>query len=326
MNFKHFVKIEKAYEEDGSYYVQGVASGTLEDRDGERVNKSILESFVQKLPLPLTHNHPKNGDIDGEIGDVIEATIMDNANSDMFVKAKLDMEHPLSSLLVKQINKGKKIGFSIEGKRPMVKSVYSDKLGRNVNEYVSCEPVGISVTTQPSYIPSFVEVLAKSVAHQDNEIIESLNITQNNMDTKEAETVETTETETTVTTKVDVETVETQPSKALEEVKTEETKTEEVKEEVKVEKSASEADVKELNAKVDEVMTLLKSVVESQDKLMKSTETVDELKKSVETQSELVKSLPMARKSFIAKTAEVKPAAKTPENFKEALLQTPILN
>jgi len=57
--FKYFLKIEKAYQDGGEWYVQGIASGTKEDRDRQRMTKGVLQAFVDALPLPLTDSHPR---------------------------------------------------------------------------------------------------------------------------------------------------------------------------------------------------------------------------------------------------------------------------
>lgn len=35
-NNKYYIKINKSYEEEGEWYLEGIATGTLEDRDGQR--------------------------------------------------------------------------------------------------------------------------------------------------------------------------------------------------------------------------------------------------------------------------------------------------
>jgi hypothetical protein len=160
--FKYFIKLQKAYQQDGQYYVQGIASGILEDRDDERMSEGVLEAFVNSLPMPLTDAHPERGPILGDIGEVIYAEITDDENKSLFIKARLDMDHPAVPYLIKQLEKGKKFAFSIEGTNPVAKTVWSDRLNKMITEYIEVIPKAISITSEPSYIGSFLEMVTKS--------------------------------------------------------------------------------------------------------------------------------------------------------------------
>lgn len=330
MNNKYFVKIEKAYEESGKYYVQGVATGTLEDRDKQRMSKEVVDAFARALPLPLTNSHPRSGDISGELGQVIEAIPLNNESYDLFIKGELDYDHPDVPYLIKQIQKGKKFAFSIEGIKPVARKVWSEKLGQMIDEFVSVIPTGISITSQPSYIPSFMEVVTK--AYKDT----NLNITDTQMDeVKQDETkpVETTEAETiteVVETEVKAPEAETPTEVKAEEVATEtvETPVEEAKAEEAVEKSegsnVTTTMFKSLESKVDSIVSVLEKMTSNFETIEKSVSEFSKIEKSVEEAKELVKSLPMAKRSLVAKATEEVPAP-APTNFKEALLQAPII-
>lgn len=170
-DFKYFVRLEKAYEEKGEWYVQGIASGTMIDVEGEQVSKEALQQFVDGLPLPLTDDHAK-GNILAEVGEVVEASITDD--NSLFIKARLDKENPSVPYLVKKIGDGKKFAFSVQGAVRKVKTVFNEKLKKFVREYVDVIPEAISITTRPAYMASFLEVLAKSCekAQKDNLIQE----------------------------------------------------------------------------------------------------------------------------------------------------------
>lgn len=190
--FKFYIKLEKAYQENGDYYVQGVASGLLEDRDDERMGPGVLKAFFNKIKtegLPLTDAHPEKGPIMGQVGTVIDAQLMNDANNSLFIKAKLDKDNPAVPYLIKQIQKGKKFAFSIEGIDPVRKTVWSQKLKQNIIEYESVSPTAISITTLPSYIPSFLEVVSKSY---QNKIKNNL-VNLTNMKDKKTETAKATE-------------------------------------------------------------------------------------------------------------------------------------
>ena len=158
-DFKYFVQIEKAFEEKGDWFVQGIASGTLEDADDGKMNKSALERFVEGLPLPLTDNHNK-GEVLAELGEVVEAKLLEDDS--LFIKAKLDKENPSVPYLVKKVSEGKKYAFSIEGLLKKAKTTYSERIGKFVTEYLDIIPEAISITTRPAYQASFLEVITKS--------------------------------------------------------------------------------------------------------------------------------------------------------------------
>lgn len=167
---KYFIDIQKAYTDaDGNAIIQGVASGTLEDKDGERVSLNVLEKFAEHInsySLPLTNGHQRGGAIDDDLGELNFAEVLYNHPTknvhSLFVKGELDMDNPNSQYLVKAVKKGKHFAFSINGVDPLVKSVYSEKLDRMISEFVDVVPREVTVTTKPSYTPSFLEVLTKS--------------------------------------------------------------------------------------------------------------------------------------------------------------------
>ncbi len=171
-DFKYFVKIEKAFEEQNEWYVQGVASGTLEDKDDERVSKDALVAFVSSInqgvadgkPMKLTDSHPRAGAVLGDLGDLVYAELLPDENSSLFIKARLDKDNPATQFMVRKIQKGKRYSFSIEGKCPNdgAATVWSDRLKKFITEYVKIVPKAISITTEPSYLPSFLEVVSKS--------------------------------------------------------------------------------------------------------------------------------------------------------------------
>lgn len=232
---KFFIKIQKAYQDNGNWFVQGVASGTAIDRDEEKMSKGVLEKFARSMPLPLTDNHPQDGGVLGELGKVINAEVLDDDMNSLFVKAQLDMDHPAVPYMVKQIQKGKKYAFSVEGLKPMTQQVWSESLKKMITEYVDVVPKAISITTEPSYTPSFMEVVAKSIKYNlsKNTTMEDKDV---KTETKEVE-VEEVKTETPV---VEVESKEEVKADVAETPKVEEAET---KEEVKTETQTEQPDV-----------------------------------------------------------------------------------
>lgn len=164
-NFKYLIKIEKNYKEGADFYVEGIASGLELDAYGTKMSLEALNDFVNALPLPLTNNH-NNGDVTEEMGQVVEAWIENNS---LYIKAKLDMDNPNCQFLVKQLEKGKKYAFSIEA---YVKDGHEEtEDGEPIYVYDKVEPIAISVTTQPAYTSSFLEVMSRSL---DKEILDKI--------------------------------------------------------------------------------------------------------------------------------------------------------
>lgn len=164
-NVKFFARLEKSYELDGARYIHGIASGTLEDRDGQRVSRKLLDKFVSSFPLVLTDSHMQDG-VFRDLGIVESGEITtdptDSTVYNMSITARLDNDNYGAVQLWRNIQKGKKYGFSIEATNPTVRTVYSKRLDRYIDEYEDATPKSVSVTTAPSYIPSLVEVLVKS--------------------------------------------------------------------------------------------------------------------------------------------------------------------
>lgn len=169
----YYVSLQKAYELDGSYIVQGIASGTLVDLESERMSLKVLKSFADKINLEgiaLTNGHQKGGAIDDELGVLNYAELLMNSpeegQASLFVKGVLDFDNPNCQYLVKAVNKGKKFAFSIEGLTIATQQAFDNAAGRVINTIKEAIPTAITITTKPSYAPSFLEVMAKSIGFE----------------------------------------------------------------------------------------------------------------------------------------------------------------
>jgi hypothetical protein len=160
---KFFIDLQKSYEKKGKKIIKGIATGTLEDRDGERMSLEILEKFKNSLPLPLTDAHQQDG-VFKDLGEVITGKIKKQSSKvyDLEIEAELDEDNLGATQLWNNLQKGKKYGLSIEAKNPLARTVFSETLNKNIIEFYDATPVAVSVTTRPSYIPSMIEVLSKS--------------------------------------------------------------------------------------------------------------------------------------------------------------------
>lgn len=316
-DFKYFVKIEKAYEEEGSWYVQGIASGTSIDLDDCKMSKSALQRFVEGLPLPLTDNH-EQGEVLATLGEVVDAKLLEDDS--LFIKAKLDKEHPAIPYLVKKIGQGKKYAFSIEGLLKKARTIFSDALGKFVTEYMDIEPEAISITTRPAYQPSFLEVVSKSYKKaQEDKIIKEQNMDEDKVVQPEEiveEVVEETE-----TAKADEVVEDSEATESKEEEKKEELKSEspeatpeaESKQEEEVVETTESAEEKEEESPEDDKMKVLSERVESLSKLVEALlpqkESVEEPQKTepslMEAAIEVIKQNNKVMKSLENKVARL---------------------
>lgn len=166
MALKYFINLEKAYESNGRMIVQGIASGSELDAEQQRISKRLLNRFADKINgnnFPLTNGHQKGGAVDDELGFLNYAELLESGdNYELFVRGELDIDNPLSLMIFKKLQKGKKYAFSIEGLSPIIEYVYDNKLGKYIEEIVDAIPRAITITTKPSYAPSYLEVLQKS--------------------------------------------------------------------------------------------------------------------------------------------------------------------
>ena len=55
-NFKYFVKVQKAYQEGKDYFVQGIATGLMEDRDQERMSEGVIKAFAESTRTSTTQS------------------------------------------------------------------------------------------------------------------------------------------------------------------------------------------------------------------------------------------------------------------------------
>lgn len=172
--FRYWMTVEKTINQNGEIFVQGVATGPKVDADNEKMSDSVIRNFFNAIkeksqtnnPLPLTDGHPKGGGILAEIGEIVDAQIL--PNKDLFIKARLDANHPSTNVLTDRIAKGKKYAFSIEGwlNAPR-RTVFVKGSNQSVQEYTDLVPKSISITTEPSYLPSFLEVVKKAAKNYE---------------------------------------------------------------------------------------------------------------------------------------------------------------
>jgi hypothetical protein len=280
-NIKFFLELTKATKtKSGKKIIKGIASGTLEDRDGERMSLSFLEKFKNSLPLPLTDAHQQDG-IFKDLGMVITGEIKKQSEKvfNLEIKAELEDDNVASTQLFNNLEKGKKYGLSIEAKNPKARTVYSEITKSNILEFYDAEPVAISVTTKPSYIPSMLEVLSKSYKELDkNQDISNIYTMEDDKKTIEkSEEITPEMVENTETVAESIESTET---------------VEEVKKPVEETQNESKAD--------NQYEDRLKAIEDNQAKILEILESNQEIKKSVDSKNqELIEKYETLEKSFV---------------------------
>ena len=126
------IESSEVKDEGKSYYLQGIASDNLPDKQNQRFSKGFLKTMVDSADgMTCFYEHKR--DLDHSIGYCKEAHI---ENDSLFVK--IQMEDPEENDLVKKIiaknNNGVKIGLSISGvvtKHRVEKSESSDNIKTN---------------------------------------------------------------------------------------------------------------------------------------------------------------------------------------------------
>lgn len=312
---KYYISLKKAYQEDGNWYVKGVASGTKIDDAEEKMSLDVLKKFASYMPMPLTRNHPKAGDIAPELGNVISGVVTENGGDyDLEITAELDKEHPEVPYIVKQIQKGKRYAFSIEGREPKKRTVWDDRIKKFITEYTDVIPDSISITTEPSYTPSFLEFVVKTSKLDKTETSinnQDITLEQNKMKKEEAktETVEESKTEVKqpVVEETKVETPVEEPKAEVEaEVveKVEEEPVDENLEKSSVEKACGDKVKKE---GIGDILEMLMEMKKSLDGLSKKYEGVnksvgeqEKVIKSFHEDIETLKTLPLQKRSKVS--------------------------
>lgn len=183
-DFTHDCHVSKAWQDPrtGERMIRGVASGVLEDRDGERVSARAIQKMATQPTgggaIKLTASHQQ--DWATEFGDVVTLA-HDREHDELVIDAKLPPAgvDPIADKAWRAMTvEGKQLGFSIGGKlrkayfelidtakgpdgRPRRRKVLDDILLKHV-----------ALTEKPSYRQSFAEAVAKSYTGPDADGLE----------------------------------------------------------------------------------------------------------------------------------------------------------
>jgi hypothetical protein len=170
----YILPIEKATgstSENDEWIITGVVTGPdFVDAEDMEVTESAINKLVERInednPVPLKDWHAKNT-IMAEMGEVFRA--FRNDSGELSIDARLDKSHPTSKWLMDKLDKGKKFGFSLQG-RADHKLV--EKAGKKVIQLLDILPGEVSLTTKPFYQPSFGTVIKKAIDEADAESVE----------------------------------------------------------------------------------------------------------------------------------------------------------
>lgn len=188
-DFKITCSVNKAYEYHDlvshsiKKRIQGMASGTAVDREGERMSRSVIESFKKTIKegiyldsgdwsyVPLVSEHRKNGlgepQWDQVLGHLVDAWVDDEWN--LWIEAELDPLNPNATMLYEKLTRdpeeGKPFsgGLSIGGNVLDVGYEWDAELQRSVNTYKSVALREVTLTSAPAYPTRYLAALHKSV-------------------------------------------------------------------------------------------------------------------------------------------------------------------
>lgn len=157
---------------DGRRLIRGVASGVLEDRDGERVSaRAIAHMAAQPVKglKVVAGTHDQNWT--NEIGDVVELR-HDPETDELIADAILppEGEDPLADKAWKRVQSGKPLGYSIGGKLTAAYRELAEDGNGGIRKRKVLDGVllrHLCLTEKPAYRTSVVEAIAKTASDFD---------------------------------------------------------------------------------------------------------------------------------------------------------------
>lgn len=169
------VDVTKAEERDGRRILRGVASGVLEDADGERVSRNAIVKMARQAVRGLklvAGSHQQ--DWHNEMGDVVKLQ-HDPENDELLVECQLPPEgdDPFADKAWRQQTiEGKPLGFSIGGKCEKAFYELTDTgKKRRVLDAIGLRHVAL--TQKPSYRQAFSMAVAKTRSEDTTEKFEA---------------------------------------------------------------------------------------------------------------------------------------------------------
>ena len=164
--FTFYIEKAIAKDEGDDMVIEGVASTVNIDHDNERMSASALVNMADSInesAVPLRIEHQKE---DGAIvGSVFDAHV--DERDQLWVKARLDKNHPASSILYKRLKDGLKLGLSVGGRVKRAVKEFSEASGRAVKTFYDVALDEVSVTQRPANYDAWL--LAKSIISKNED-------------------------------------------------------------------------------------------------------------------------------------------------------------
>lgn len=148
------------------WVIEGVASTTNIDHDGERMTDSALKGMadiINEKSVPLRVEHQK-GD-EGVIGDVYQASI--DARGKLIIKARLNKASNVAKMLYEGLKSGAKMGLSVGGQVVSAVRELAESAGKYVKTFYKVLLSEVSVTPRPSNFDAWL--FSKSITTKDED-------------------------------------------------------------------------------------------------------------------------------------------------------------
>lgn len=152
-------KFEKGNDEGAidldNMYIEGIASTTNVDHDGERMSPEAIDEMVKQInesKLPLVNEHQKTWD--SQLGDIMKA--WKDERNQVYIQAKLDKDNSRAIDLYKALKKGLQVGLSVAGLVKRSAQEFVESLGKQAKTFHSVILKEISVTNRPSNFDTWI--------------------------------------------------------------------------------------------------------------------------------------------------------------------------
>ena len=143
-------------------FIRGSASNTVLDKQDEIVTTEFINKMKNSaLGLNVFYEH--NHSIESTVGFIEEIS---GNEKNFIVDTALESEddNPFVKMMLKKIDHGIKIGYSIGGRITKARVRYDEDLKKNVKELLDGEIYEVSVTAMPAWNDNWVEPIIKSMA------------------------------------------------------------------------------------------------------------------------------------------------------------------
>jgi hypothetical protein len=147
--FKFFIEKAVPLMEDGEMIITGIASTANIDHDNEKMSVEAMSDMVaiineKSVPLRLEHSKEDSA----IIGSVFKSWL--DERDQMWIKARVDKNHPAGSILYSALKGGAKMGLSVGGRVKKAVKEFSEKTGRAIKTFYNVLLDEVSITQRPA--------------------------------------------------------------------------------------------------------------------------------------------------------------------------------